>query len=182
MRQNAKGFTLVELMMVIAIAAILAMIGTLVVVSTIPSYNLTRAARDMVSNFRKARSMAIKFNRPVMIEFNVDAESYTIDGLGINKAVSIAEQYGGIRLGFPGRSTKVSFPDNKFTFTSTGLTPGLTGGVGYAYVQNRNKQGYRIGISSLAANVVMEKCGARCVAEDGSDGVIDCTKNEYCTK
>jgi len=171
MHQKVKGFTLIELMVVIAIISILAGMGTLVVVSTLPSYNLTRAARDMVSNFRKARSMAIKFNRDIVIEFNVDADSYTIDRLGINKQVAVSETYGGIKFGFPGRSTKVSFPGNTVTFNTTGLTPGLKPPV-YAYLQNRKNDGYRIGISSLAANVVMEKCGGR----DGNGAYIDCTK------
>jgi prepilin-type N-terminal cleavage/methylation domain-containing protein len=171
MHQKVKGFTLIELMIVVAIIGIVAGMGTLVVVSTLPSYNLTRAARDMVSDFRKARSMAIKFNRSVEIEFNVDEDSYTVDKTGINKQVSVSEVYGGIKFGYPGRSTKVTFPGNKFFFNTTGLTPGLVPPV-YAYLQNRKQQGYRIGISSLAANVVMEKCGAK----DGNGVTIDCTK------
>jgi prepilin-type N-terminal cleavage/methylation domain-containing protein len=167
MLQKVKGFTLVELMVVVAIMGILAGIGSLAIVNTLPSYNLTRAARDMVSSLRKARSMAIKYNRDVLIEFNVDKDSYTIDRLGINKHVSIPETYSGIKLGFPGRSKKVSFTDNKLTFNTTGLTGGARG---YAYLQNRKGSGYRIGITSLAANIVLEKCGSK----DSNGATITC--------
>ncbi len=167
MHHRAKGFTLVELMIVVAIIGILGGIGTMTIVSTLPSYNLTRAARDMVSGFRKARSMAIKFNRNVVIEFNVDEDSYTIDKLGINKHVAIPEAYGGIRFGFPGRSTKVSFPDNKLTFNTLGLTGNVRG---YVYLQNSKKPATASAFHRLAANIVMEKCGTT----DGNGAVITC--------
>ena len=141
---------------------------------TLPAYQMQKAAREMVNNFRKARSMAIKFHRPVVVAFYAANDQYAIDGRSpldgkwlpqsAATAVSMPAYYGnGVKLGFPGRSTSFKFSDggSTITFDTTGLTGGVTG---YVYLQNRyslnNKTGYRIGITSLAGNIRMDQCGS----------------------
>ena len=161
--KNSRGFTLVELMIVVAIMGMLSIIAVTSTVNILPRYKLQKAARDMVSSFRNARIMAIKFNRSVVVEFNTTGGYYTLDG---NKR-TLTDYYGsgGIKFGFPGRSDSVHFSSGgtSIAFNATGLASGVTG---YVYIQNSNGQGYRIGVSSLAGSIKMDKCGS-----------VDCTLN-----
>ena len=188
MNQKSKGFTLIELMVVASITGILVLIGGISVIKALPGYQLQKAARDMVGNLRTARSMAIKFNRQVSVVFYVDKKQYSIDGSSpldgkvLPKFAATAEtmtsHYGsGVTFGFPDRSDCVHFTKGgadagyTITFNTTGLTGGV---VGYVYIQNRNsiksKEGYRIGVSGLGANIKMDQCGSK----DSSGVTITC--------
>jgi prepilin-type N-terminal cleavage/methylation domain-containing protein len=170
MNQNSKGFTLTELMMVVAIMGILGLTGVVSVTKVLPGYQLQKAAREMVSNFRKARSMAIKFNRPVSVVFYMSENRYTVDGRNAT-APNLPTYYGSsIRFGYPGRTDDAYFTfygpvagvatvdSFRITFNTVGLTTNRM--MGYVYLQNSKGQGYRIGLSSLAANIKMDKCGS----------------------
>lgn len=182
MNQNSKGFTLTELMIVVAIMGILGLTGVLSVTQVLPGYRLQKAASDMVGNFRKARSMAIKFNRPVSVVFYVAINKYTVDGSNATAnsqhPINLPINYGSsVKFGTP--ASPPALPESSartasecvhFTLGSGGAdagdaitfnTTGLTGGVqGYVYIQNSKRQGYRIGVSNLAANIRMDKCGS----------------------
>jgi prepilin-type N-terminal cleavage/methylation domain-containing protein len=68
--KNDKGFSLIELMVVIGIVAILGAIGIPSMVSWLQNKGLQSAARDLYSNMRKAQSIAVKNNRNCAISFN----------------------------------------------------------------------------------------------------------------
>ncbi|MEA1866843.1 MAG: GspH/FimT family pseudopilin [Thermodesulfobacteriota bacterium] len=63
------GFTLVELMVVIVVIAILSAITVPNIIDWLPNYRLKSAARDLVSNFQKAKMEAVKENTDVIIQF-----------------------------------------------------------------------------------------------------------------
>jgi len=65
--QTEKGFSLIELMIVVAIIAIFAAVAIPAFVHWIPNMRLKAAARDLYSNFQQARMEAIKRNRDVVI-------------------------------------------------------------------------------------------------------------------
>ena len=162
--QNDSGFTLVELMIVCAIVGVLALVATPVLVSVLPAYKLKSAATDLVSDFRLARSLAIKLNKPVSIAFDATNNSYKISGASVvTKSLE-----SGITFGFSGRSTPVTFPNNQISFNTRGLTGTVTNPY-YAFLQNSKGKGYRVGVRGMAANIVMENC-------DSLSSDDDCTK------
>jgi len=80
LRRNSKarGFTLVELIIAVAILAILIMIA-------IPSFqrlaingNLKTAARDLMADFNALREMAMAQNQQYDLTFNVGNNTYTV--------------------------------------------------------------------------------------------------------
>ena len=94
--RNILGVTLIELIITIAIIAILAAIG-------VPQYGrfsakskTRKAANDVLQNMRLARTMAIQENIPYMIVFNAD-NTYNISG-DVNRDGDIddvVDEYGG---------------------------------------------------------------------------------------
>jgi len=67
------GFTMLELMVTIAIIAILSIIAVPDIINWLPNYRLKAAARDVISNFQKARMEALKRNTDVVISFTTGA-------------------------------------------------------------------------------------------------------------
>jgi type IV fimbrial biogenesis protein FimT len=69
-KERNSGFTLAELMVVIAIIAILSAFVTPNLIGWLPNYRLRSAARDIYSNFQKAKLTAIKHHCNCTITFN----------------------------------------------------------------------------------------------------------------
>ncbi|MFH1991002.1 MAG: GspH/FimT family pseudopilin [Pseudomonadota bacterium] len=77
MRKQA-GFTLLELLVVIAVIGIMAAIAVPNFLGYLPKYRLRSAARDLYSNLHLVKMSAIKSNASWAIVFNVDAGTYQV--------------------------------------------------------------------------------------------------------
>lgn len=76
------GFTLLELLIVLALVTLLAGISTVFFVNTLPASRLSAAARDISSTIRSARTLAQLNNEQQVITINLDSKQYGIEGRG----------------------------------------------------------------------------------------------------
>lgn len=75
-KKKNSGFTLVELMVVIAIVVILAGFAVPNFISWLPDRRLAAGAQDVLQGLQKSRSRAITANRNVVVNYNTGANSF----------------------------------------------------------------------------------------------------------
>jgi len=75
--QKQTGFTIVELIITIALISIITAIAIPNFISWLPNYRLRSAAQDLLSNFQKAKLAAVKGNVNVAVCFKSDNSGYT---------------------------------------------------------------------------------------------------------
>ena len=135
MRKKA-GFTLTELVIVIAVLGLLTAVGVPSFLSWLPKYRLKSAARDLYSNLQLAKMAAIKYNKKCRVNYSVNPDQYTVSLL--NKTVMLKDYGSGVK--FDGPNNK-KFAVDTISFNSRG-----TSNSGYAYLSNSgNTDYYRVG-------------------------------------
>jgi type II secretory pathway pseudopilin PulG len=155
--EGTKGLTIVELVVVMCILSVMVLIAIPNIGRWLPRYRLRSAVRDVASAMQLARLGAIKDNKIWAIEFDTDAQTYTVwssgdDGIGDTgddvaiSTTSLAD-YRNISFGDNGYGSwfgggpiddGVTFVDNLVWFRPDGTAgPDLFNGiVGSAYLQN----------------------------------------------
>lgn len=134
--RKKSGFTLTELVIVIAVLGILTAVGVPNFLSWLPKYRLKSAARDLYSNMQLAKMAAIKSNQKCRVRYSVNPDQYTVSLL--NKTVILKDYGSGVKFDGPNNET---FAVATITFNSRG-----TSNQGYAYLSNSgNTDYYRVG-------------------------------------
>ena len=166
-----KGFTIVELVIVLVVMGIMAAIVAPNLLGYLPESRLKNAARDLFSNMQLAKIGAIKNNADWAIVFNVGAGEYYVcsddggdgwTGTGndtIEETVVLADYGSGVTYGsVTGFSGIDGNPlDNGVTYSTVTdvvrLQPRGTADTGYVYLTNSGGTSY-IGVGTTAAGVV----------------------------
>ena len=120
--RNSSGFTVIELMVIIAIVATLAAIAIPNFIGWLPKRHLQSSASDVQAAINLAKMTAIKENTNVDLEFDPNTEKYKISYTDLDRDGNpFLRTFRDKRLS-PGINLQsTDFTDNKLTFTSRGL-------------------------------------------------------------
>ena len=187
MNMQSSGFTLVELMTVIAVFALLAAIALPLIFSSLPTYRLRAAARELVIDFKKAKVEATKRNRSVFVVFtptagaNTGSYFFCVDrantGLCENPAAAATNPCSTITntndcsLSLPvtlpqGITLTVQDPNNTYGYTNRGLP--LDGAGNQIIVAPGAANGVTLSIANRPANYRIALWPNGAVRMDGS--------------
>ena len=176
--KNKRGFTLIEVIVVMAVIGIMATIAIPAISSWLPNYRLKAAARDLYSTMQKARMLAVKTNRDTAVIFvpatskyelcddwdsastsctgNIETFDLTLlpNGIGYGHGSATAPVPVGA---FPADEVSYISPVNVATFNSRGL-----GNAGYVYLDHQNNTStYAVGsLSSGSIRILKWQGGA----------------------
>ena len=179
------GFTVIELIHVVALISLLVVIVGPAITDSLPGYRLRAAARDLYGNLQWAKLEAIQSSGECAVYFNAETEKYQIVRCGPDGVCN------GSPLGCPpvprnddellnhvclsDYGSGVSYGSGNATQTVTGSSvlpvtvsyannwirfnsKGMAREMGYVYLTNSEGTAYAVGTPSFAGAIVLKKC------------------------
>ncbi len=169
-----RGFTLIEVLVTIAILGILSSLAIPGFSGWLPNYRLKGAARDLYSNLQLAKMGAVKERSDWAVKFN--GSNYQVVSGGANgvydggsgddvvqKTVSLSDYGSGVSFGAGGSSPpavtgEVPATSNPVVFNSRGFTNGTNAVT--AYLTNSRNTCYAVGTWASGAVVLRKWSGS----------------------
>lgn len=146
---NQNGFTIIELVVTLAIFGIMLAIALPSFLSYLPTMRLKGAARDISSTLQSARMEAVSRNTNCNVSFDINNKSYTVSCTNIATTLSTDISFGwgtDVNKDIGGGSLPsdgVALTNDTCYFTSRG-----TVNAGSIYIKNTKNQSYVVVISS----------------------------------
>jgi len=84
---NKKGFTLIEIIVVVLLISLIAGMSVMSFSKALPSQKLEATAREMIAGFRQARSTAVTAGRWQVLFINIEGRSFGIEGSGQTRTI-----------------------------------------------------------------------------------------------
>ena len=135
--RRESGFTLMELMITIAIIGIAAAFATPGVLQWLAGRKLTAGTQELLSVMQGARLTAVKENQPVLVDFDAVNDSYTVYvdanrnstyDAGIDKDIGSGKMPAGVSITTASFIASTGGTSNQIGFNGEGLSSG-TGSV-----------------------------------------------------
>lgn len=173
--RNNKGFTLIELMIVVAIIAVIAAIAAPNILGWFPHQRIKAASRELWVNMQNTRMGAVKDNKEWAIEFDVANNLYKVwdggaDGSWstagdnvIHETITLDYYKSGVSYGHSASAAAIGAGfDNDVTFTSDVLVFNPRGHAktsGYCYLTNKDGESYAVGARTSGSIVIRRWMG-----------------------
>lgn len=128
---NNKGFTLTELTVTLAVLGIISAISIPSYFSWLPRHRLQTSVRHIYDDMNMARSMAVKTNSDIGIEFNISNETYTIF-IDADQDQTLDEGETVMSTGTLESDVDITgstFTNHTYGFNSRGMSAGTTGDI-----------------------------------------------------
>ncbi len=151
--RKARGFTLLELLVVLAIAGMLIALVPPVISAVVPGTKAKVAARDLAATLRDARYLAVSRSTAIDVRFDTDAQTYAIVG---GKTEELPRGTAMTILGDDGRARAKAFDDELYTlrFYADGSSSGIRARLG------AEDSGYVVSVDWLMGRVALAETRA----------------------